>query len=366
MSLYGLFIFVSEKMSFNPWAVDDIQAFYFLKCPECNFIDKDENSFQDHAVENHPLSSAFYGESDKTIEKIGIFDDCNEENETDDALNIVKEEVLETRNDHEMDENIFPIKNDIKIDIVHDVMPSETVNQIFPVSEIREPTTAIPLMTQAAAQIAHSIPASKIKREILDDAPLMNTFNFLTNVGIDFTQKTRPQPSSSNLISPSIVNNRKKKYKCKICDTSFNMREKLMRHIAAIHEGQKLFNCSICDTNFYSKQNMNQHISSVHEGQKPFRCSICDASFTHGGSLKTHISSIHEGQKFKCSNCDASFTQSASLKTHIATVHEGQKPFKCSICDASFIRNARLKVHIGTVHEGKKPIKCSICDASFP
>ena len=354
-------------MSINPWVVDNIQAFYFLKCPECNFIDKEENSFQDHAFENHPLSSAFYGESDKMIEKIGIFDDCNEANETEDPLNTVKEEVLETRNDHEMDENIFPNENDVKIDIVHDVMPSENVNQIFPerhefqeseesqmseishitpVSEFRESTTVIPLMTYAAAQITHSIPS----REILNEA-----FNLLTNVGIDFTQKTRPQPSSSNLISPSIVNKRKEKYKCKTCDTSFTKREILERHIAGIHEGQKTFKCYVCESSFLSKQNLNNHNSAVHEGKKPFRCSICDASFTHGGSLKTHISSIHEGQKFKCSNCDASFTQKANLKTHIATIHEGQKPFKCSICDASFIRNAGLKFHIETVHEGQKP-----------
>ena len=133
MSLHvWCFYFVSDKMSFNPWAVDNIQEFYFLQCPECNYIDKEENSFQDHAVENHPLSVAFYGDSDDTIEKIGIFDECKKENETDDPLNTVKEEVLETRNDHEVEENIFPIENDVKINIVHDVMPSETVNQIFP------------------------------------------------------------------------------------------------------------------------------------------------------------------------------------------------------------------------------------------
>ena len=238
-------------MSFNPWAVDNIQAFYFLQCPECNFIDKEENSFQDHAVENHPLSVAFFGDSDKIIEKIGIFDECKKENETDDPLNTVKEEVIETRNDHEVEENIFPIENDVKINIVHDVMPSETVNQIFPerhefqeseesqmshitpVSEVRELTTAIPLVTRGEYNLKMQklFPASK-SREILNDAPLINNFDLVTNVGIDFTQQIRPQPSSSNLISPSIVNNRKKKYKCEICDTSFTMREKLMRHIA--------------------------------------------------------------------------------------------------------------------------------------
>ena len=40
----------------NPWQVESIQAFYFLKCPECSFDTQDENCFQDHALENQPLS----------------------------------------------------------------------------------------------------------------------------------------------------------------------------------------------------------------------------------------------------------------------------------------------------------------------
>ena len=44
----------------NPWQVESIQAFYFLKCPECAFDTQDENCFQDHALENHPLSCALF------------------------------------------------------------------------------------------------------------------------------------------------------------------------------------------------------------------------------------------------------------------------------------------------------------------
>jgi len=50
-----------KKMSFNPWQVDSIQEFYVLKCPECTFIHQEESSFQEHAVENHPLSAEFFG-----------------------------------------------------------------------------------------------------------------------------------------------------------------------------------------------------------------------------------------------------------------------------------------------------------------
>ena len=47
-------------MAQNPWAVDSIKAFYFLKCPECDFDTKEENSFETHATKNHPLSLVLF------------------------------------------------------------------------------------------------------------------------------------------------------------------------------------------------------------------------------------------------------------------------------------------------------------------
>ena len=48
-------------MAQNPWAVDSIKAFYFLKCPECDFDTKEENSFEIHATKNHTLSFVLFG-----------------------------------------------------------------------------------------------------------------------------------------------------------------------------------------------------------------------------------------------------------------------------------------------------------------
>ena len=45
----------------NPWQVDSIEAFACLKCPECVFYTKENNVFQNHAVENHPLSHVLFG-----------------------------------------------------------------------------------------------------------------------------------------------------------------------------------------------------------------------------------------------------------------------------------------------------------------
>ena len=48
-------------MDYNPWNVDSIQEFYFLNCPECPFLAKDESYFQDHALKKHPLSFVLFG-----------------------------------------------------------------------------------------------------------------------------------------------------------------------------------------------------------------------------------------------------------------------------------------------------------------
>ena len=106
------YIFVSEKMSINPWQVDNINAFYFLKCPECDFVHKEESDFQNHAVENHPLSVVFFGNSDIKMEEITIIDDCNEENESN---NTVNEELPRTENDTKDSE----IEIDLQLDSIN-------------------------------------------------------------------------------------------------------------------------------------------------------------------------------------------------------------------------------------------------------
>ena len=59
-------------MDTNPWQVDSIQAFYFLKCPECAFDTKEENYFHEHALQNHPLSIVFFGTKSEELFEANI------------------------------------------------------------------------------------------------------------------------------------------------------------------------------------------------------------------------------------------------------------------------------------------------------
>ena len=55
-------------MTENPWQVDSIQDFLCLKCPECIFDSKDDAVFEEHAIENHPLSFVIFGKACKEEE----------------------------------------------------------------------------------------------------------------------------------------------------------------------------------------------------------------------------------------------------------------------------------------------------------
>ena len=78
-------------MSDNPWVVDNLKDFWFMNCPECVYKTKTENSFQDHAFENHPLSFVLFETYAKT-------NPGSENNNCDDSPEIDSVEQDETNN----------------------------------------------------------------------------------------------------------------------------------------------------------------------------------------------------------------------------------------------------------------------------
>ena len=43
----------------NPWSVDQLEAFLYFCCPECDIKKKDKNAFLNHAFQNHPEAKDF-------------------------------------------------------------------------------------------------------------------------------------------------------------------------------------------------------------------------------------------------------------------------------------------------------------------
>ena len=77
---------------------------------------------------------------------------------------------------------------------------------------------------------------------------------------------------------------------------AFSLHE-LIQHVSTTHEKKKPFKCDICDYICSQKSDMKRHVKSVHEGKRPFKCDICNASFAQKEKLKSHILSVHEGKK---------------------------------------------------------------------
>ena len=59
----------------------------------------------------------------------------------------------------------------------------------------------------------------------------------------------------------------------------------------------------MCGSIFSPKYDMKIHVESVHEKKKTFKCEICDKNFankknmvTHVENMVTHIANVHEGK----------------------------------------------------------------------
>ena len=53
----------------NPWIVENIEAFNFYCCPECDFQSKNGDYFKRHAMESHKKSKVFFLRSKSKIYK---------------------------------------------------------------------------------------------------------------------------------------------------------------------------------------------------------------------------------------------------------------------------------------------------------
>lgn len=289
-------------MAENPWLVESIQEFYFLKCPECSFHSKEENDFREHAVQNHPLSLEFF--------------------ENDDEKYIHASEVkLENPymqnsdfNTQEMPPNHYEIPN----------IKQEIVDTSYENYYGEESYSSYPSYHNFDASGYYKPKVKKIKNVNFD-----STYDPLK------TYKGKEKPWHS----------------CDLCDFKSQKKGKLTEHINAVHEKIKSKQCSLCDATFSYDHHLKRHVISVHGEKNNFKCTLCDASFSLKETLTRHIRTIHEGVKpHKCTLCDASFSQKSHLLGHVAAVHDGKKPYQCSICGTGFIHKAHLKRHLANIH----------------
>ena len=167
------------------------------------------------------------------------------------------------------------------------------------------------------------------------------------------------------------------KYKCEICQETFNIFRLLKLHTNKFHKKSQPkpddVTCDLCGKIFLREEGLKIHILSAHNtAMKKFACEFCDNVFSEEVNLKNHISNCHDSSDFTCDLCGKVFLRKEGLKIHINSAHE-LKEFPCDFCDESFALKNELKNHILGCHDlnsnqqnfGYVVFKCNKCDKSF-
>ena len=263
----------------NPWAVYSVQAFSFLKCPECTFDAKEEKIFQFHAVENHPLSFVLFGQAEE-VKKLGenlVSTDENSISENNDLIEDVEEEIT-------IKEDLYEEKSQSEDENLH------SDNELTNSNENSGEEKIVP--GSGNCHICGKFYKTDLKRHVAS------------------------------------VHQKKKPFKCDIksCKFAFADKSALKKHTSIVHEGKKPlkpFLCTICGVRCVAKATLKFHIENVHEGKKLHMCSKCGKSFSALASLNIHISTVHERNKpYQCSSCDKRFGLKNVLKKHMKKIHQ--------------------------------------------
>ena len=107
-------------------------------------------------------------------------------------------------------------------------------------------------------------------------------------------------------------------FRCSFCGKAFIFRASFESHLRT-HSREKPFACHVCGARFGHEGNMVRHISSVHKNERKFKCDVCDKSFNLRSALKIHHR-IHTGEKpHTCDICGISFSDPSTLYKHKAT-----------------------------------------------
>lgn len=148
--------------------------------------------------------------------------------------------------------------------------------------------------------------------------------------------------SSNQQLIQEIAQHREKSYQCDHCDTLFELKGNLVKHMRT-HNGGKSFQCNYCDK-YYTKMSSLLRHKKLHNGEKLYQCHHCDKSFSQRGGLVIHTRTHSKEKPYQCDLCDKWFGLKSTLLSHVRT-HNWEKPYQCDHCNTSFAQRSNLVKH---------------------
>ena len=336
-------------MAGNPWHVESIQAFYWLKCPECPFDTKEENHFEIHASKNHPLSSVYFGQKHQNehetnsamIKEEPIIDTNLEENleVENSSLNSEYQEVSLAKNSEYQQSSLFKVSS-----LENEVNISDQPN--FGRTTVKQEHIEITetVLNEDPLNISHDNFSVPEKKNVVITDP--NVENIVVNnednvvnaiIGVDIKHIEPPE-------DPFHV--------CSMCDYKTLSLSKFSLHL------KTQYHCNHCGEIFHGmhgKRNYKRHVINHEKPAKPesYKCSECTKTFPLKANLKRHIKCVHNSLKkpkktYNCTMCNKCFSYPSLINRHIKLVHESST--NCLICDKNFSFPSQLKNHMAKKH----------------
>ncbi|XP_076389684.1 uncharacterized protein LOC100882515 isoform X9 [Megachile rotundata] len=152
-------------------------------------------------------------------------------------------------------------------------------------------------------------------------------------------------------------------YTCDICQTTFEQKSKILRHITSKHSFHRPFKCQTCDKTFKYKCDLKAH-KLVHQevdSSLLHCCDKCDYRTKTKNNLKSHYIRRHtDDYKFACEHCGKRFKMEWDLKFHVGTHSNSQH--MCDVCGKFYTSNYSLYKHRKVAHLNEYKFQCSVCN----
>lgn len=151
------------------------------------------------------------------------------------------------------------------------------------------------------------------------------------------------------------------KFLCNICAKKFSHSGHLTLHLKQHEVGKQ---CLFCDTKFDTKIELHKHMRNEHLMQAKYLCTICTIVFPTREEYGEHLKMHKESGEFLCELCPKRFATSFTLKNHVKQVHLQIRRYTCSYCSYKALYKKEITLHERS-HNGERPYACGVCRKRF-